>query len=147
MVLFLGRTDVRIVRYRVTDKQTNRQTQLLYPRCACAPRVIIYDVGVLVFRNLLWSEPINFHPFLTVGRHISCHFSRCYLCLCGSRCPKGNILFHVHKLLWCVLFVLGVSCSHTERGTTNTIFWSSKVCFVLCVTPPTHHVEKIVVYI
>ena len=36
MVSLLGRTDVRGVRYRVTD----RHTQLLYHRCACAPRVI-----------------------------------------------------------------------------------------------------------
>ena len=37
MVTFLGRTDVRGVRYRVTDRQTAQL--LLYPRCACAPRV------------------------------------------------------------------------------------------------------------
>ena len=38
MVSFLGRTDVRGVRYRVTDKQTDRPNYC-NPRCACAPRV------------------------------------------------------------------------------------------------------------
>ena len=38
MVSFLGRTDVRGVRYRETDKQTDRPNYC-NPRCACAPRV------------------------------------------------------------------------------------------------------------
>ncbi|CAI7992242.1 hypothetical protein GBAR_LOCUS947 [Geodia barretti] len=62
MVSFLGRTDIREVRCRVTDTHTHTHThthtQLQYPRCACAPRVIrcVYTKLRFVPQHLIVRE-------------------------------------------------------------------------------------------